>query len=944
MTVVRYVLVPLLLVAALATEGLAAQRVMVLLKESRDGMTTPQRMGEVKLTALLTAAGVKVTEAVETHEARSRIAINKVMGGKVDGAVTSLNTDILIVGTIDTVKEDIPNAGIQAHFKAASARWAMKAIDVARGVVLASETARTSATGTNPLTASDAARIKAATKMFGALKTVVKGSTSKVGLHISGVPGMEAVNTLKKTLMAAKGIEKVDVEFVSGNVTKLDLTVKGLSAYDLASTLKRVSNGRLAVKTLSRTAIHATFKPAGRRIVVARFENVTGQKRHDWLGSTLPEVFETEMYNSKYLSVALPKKGKRPQLAARAEPAAAKAAAKASGTDLVVAGKLEQTGAKYRLALAVYRADTGAPVVAANQFATEPELIDVTKQLVWDVDKRLFETLFKRKDLGEYRGVFGSPAAGSSTAAAGGNPSGGPKLRVLGVDMANIYPARLSLYANRPFGQVRVQNPGKTPMANVRLRVSIPTVADAPSVIRSRDIMPGATATIPITMVLDRMRVLGITQNTPARADIVLSYDNGKGEVSDAFTQSLVIFDKNAIDWGVPESMAAFVTHKAPAMETFAASALRSGVSVPKTFPRALHTSMLLFEAMASLPIRYVKDAENPYGKSPVDSVAYPQETLNRKAGDCDDLSALYASLLHSQGNQALFVLTPGHIFVAADTGVSMAKAKARLGLDPKGLIERYGTAWVPVEVTKVGASFAEAVLAGMAEVGRHRGTKPYGEVEITKAWRSFAPFAGLPSKAQVKADQGALQARVDAGAAKMKAAEASAGADVGATPKPDTVSKLGELNAIGVRLAERGMVDEAGRYFRKGVQRDPERGDVQYNLANIKVIEKQYAKAELIYRRLEADKKMRKQARHGLGVVNYLQGRRKTATKMLGKAKLPESKRLLKVLGLAKKKPKKPKQPKASGKKRRDAFGGRFIGVRASGGVDVESMLVWVK
>ena len=30
-------------------------------------------------------------------------------------------------------------------------------------------------------------------------------------------------------------------QFVSGNVTKLDLTVKGLSAYDLASTLKRVS-------------------------------------------------------------------------------------------------------------------------------------------------------------------------------------------------------------------------------------------------------------------------------------------------------------------------------------------------------------------------------------------------------------------------------------------------------------------------------------------------------------------------------------------------------------------------------------------------------------------------------------------------------------------------------------------------------------------------------
>jgi len=946
-----------------SAQAMAAQRAMVILEEMRDGQPVVQRMGEVKLGELLTAAGVKLTEAVETEKARTKVSVSKILGGAVGGAVTVLNTDVLIVGRIGTVAEDT-GYDLGGQYKAATARWTVKAVKVADGRVLATKGGNVGANGTNPLTASDAARVKAAEAMYAAIKDVVKGGISSIALVIKGAPSVDVVQKLKARLAKAKGVVKIDTELVTGDITKLDVKVKGSDAYQLAAAFKRLSGGVLVATSLSSGEIKAKYNAAagGRKVVIAQFQNKTGLKRQDWLASTLPEVFETEIYNSRYLAVQLTEK--RPQMPARSPPDKAKAAAKAADADLVVAGKIDKNGPKYRIWLNIYKGDTGRPVAAINALSDEPGLIENTKKLVTEVDKKLFEALFKRGDLEKYEPMWsprddnvGAPTAGTSGGNAPSSGGSGPRLRVIGVDMANLYPARLPMYATRPFGRVRLKNPSKSTMRNVKLRLSIPTVAGAPSVLRVEDIGPGEEATVPLTMVLDRTRVLGITQNTPARAELVLTYTNGKGEVSDAFTNSLVVFDKNAIDWGVSESVAAFVTHKAPAMEAFAASALRSGVNVPASFPKALRQPMLLFEAMASLPLKYQKDSENPYGGSAIDSVAYPQETLARKAGDCDDLSALYAALVQSQGGSAQFVLTPGHIFVAVDTGVSPAKAKARLGLDPKGLIARWGTVWVPVEVTQVGKSFAEAVKVGMAEVMRHRGTKDYEVVDIRTAWKTFPPFAGLPSNtAAVKADRGRLQSRVQTGAKAMQAAEASAGGDV-ASKKPDTVP-VGELNTVGVRYAERGMLDKARDYFKRGKQAAPEKPEFEYNLANVYVINKNYDQAELAYRRLESNKKWKKKALHGLAVVSYMRGQRKAAASLFKKAKLKESKRLAVKLKLVKrkKKAKKPKPkkkdktPKASGGSKKkseaedDEYGGRFIGVRASGGVDVETMVVWAK
>ena len=64
---------------------------------------------------------------------------------------------------------------------------------------------------------------------------------------------------------------------------------------------------------------------------------------------------------------------------------------------------------------------------------------------------------------------------------------------------------------------------------------------------------------------------------------------------------------------------------------------------------------MVLFEAVKKHGVRYVADPNNPYSRvhqeqSAVDNIQYPAEVLQRKSGDCDDLTALYCSLLENVG------------------------------------------------------------------------------------------------------------------------------------------------------------------------------------------------------------------------------------------------------------------------------------------------------
>ena len=151
----------------------------------------------------------------------------------------------------------------------------------------------------------------------------------------------------------------------------------------------------------------------------------------------------------------------------------------------------------------------------------------------------------------------------------------------------------------------------------------------------------------------------------------------------------------------------------------------------------------MLFEALRAARYRIRSRCDDPYAKlseqeQAVDLLHFPLETLRTKAGDCDDLSILYAALLESVGVEAAFITTPGHIFVAFNLGLDENSARDTFA-DPSDLILRDdGSVWIPVEVTLVKDGFVKAWKEGASAWSSAVSNGKQEFVSLQAAWAKY--------------------------------------------------------------------------------------------------------------------------------------------------------------------------------------------------------------
>jgi tetratricopeptide (TPR) repeat protein len=102
---------------------------------------------------------------------------------------------------------------------------------------------------------------------------------------------------------------------------------------------------------------------------------------------------------------------------------------------------------------------------------------------------------------------------------------------------------------------------------------------------------------------------------------------------------------------------------------------------LPKTFEkvgdkwRPILNAIQIYESLRQFGLRYVPDPQIPYSnrdKLGFDDVKYPRNflTSTERAGDCDDVSVLIATLYESVGLRTALVEVPGHVFVLVNTGL----------------------------------------------------------------------------------------------------------------------------------------------------------------------------------------------------------------------------------------------------------------------------------
>jgi tetratricopeptide (TPR) repeat protein len=157
---------------------------------------------------------------------------------------------------------------------------------------------------------------------------------------------------------------------------------------------------------------------------------------------------------------------------------------------------------------------------------------------------------------------------------------------------------------------------------------------------------------------------------------------------------------------------------------------------------------MALHKALSLYGMAYIIDPRTPYAEfskqeDAIDFLQFPRQSLEYKAGDCDDLSILYSSLLGALGVDAAFITIPGHILIAFALDLSPDEARKSF-LNPDELIFKDGKVWIPVEITELKEGFLEAWQIGALEWREYSAKDQAGFFPLYDAWKLYEPV-GLP-------------------------------------------------------------------------------------------------------------------------------------------------------------------------------------------------------
>ncbi|MBN1350576.1 transglutaminase domain-containing protein [candidate division KSB1 bacterium] len=289
------------------------------------------------------------------------------------------------------------------------------------------------------------------------------------------------------------------------------------------------------------------------------------------------------------------------------------------------------------------------------------------------------------------------------------------KIELLTTD---IYPAFYKHYADFPVGWVTLKN---TTRKLIEARVAIQNYEYMTHATYTDfvEIAPRSAKTIPVTALFNE-NITRVRAAKPATIDFIIetrTIDQFR------FTKSTkcVIHSRNGWNGDVSK-LKFFVTPTELTIMDLTRSFLKTDSVSAQTDtlnePENLVRARKIFERIKKQGIRYEPDPNMPYYKN--DYVQYPNETLERKTGDCDDLAVLYASMLESVGIRTAFIdvrnyesRTSAHVYVMFDSGILSAEGWRISSNEKKYIIRTQSsdesTLWIPVETTLLTKNFQNA-------------------------------------------------------------------------------------------------------------------------------------------------------------------------------------------------------------------------------------------
>ncbi len=443
-------------------------------------------------------------------------------------------------------------------------------------------------------------------------------------------------------------------------------------------------------------------------------------------------------------------------------------------------------------------------------------------------------------------GLYGGISAtlGLSYALPTGRNGADPRrLEFVPIRMDNLFPMFRSYYDDNALGLLRVTNTGKSEVTGVRISFIIRQYMDAPKECAVLERLgPGESAEVPLYGLFND-RILSVTEATKVGAEVMV--EHGSAEVqTKSFT--VLVYDRNALTWDDDRHAAAFVSSKDPWVLDLSGNIVAAVKDERNPeVPANIQTAAAFHEGLRAYGLSYVVSPNRPFAAgaadaAAVDSLKFPRQTLGYRAGDCADLSVLYASFLEAAGIRTAFVTVPGHIFLAFDSGLTPKEAAER-AMDERELIVADEKVWIPLETTMRSSGFLEAWRKAAAQWREAGARGVAGFHPVREAWETFPPV-GLPADGSAVSPPAAaaVGSAFSAELAKIVSLELNARL---ARLGPQPASAAGRfLNERGILYAKYGRYDEAERDLRAAAK--DKYLPAAINLGNMAYLRRDYAAA----------------------------------------------------------------------------------------------------
>jgi tetratricopeptide (TPR) repeat protein len=421
------------------------------------------------------------------------------------------------------------------------------------------------------------------------------------------------------------------------------------------------------------------------------------------------------------------------------------------------------------------------------------------------------------------------------------------RLEILELGIKPIFPVFYKYYDTNPAGTVRIKNGEPGPVKNLSVSFVVPQFMAGPKVIAFiPELKAGEERELPV-YALFTDSIIGITEDTKVEAKVLYSYGYLDAELKGESNLSLRIYNRNAMTWDDNRHAAAFVSPRDPQVLAFAKTAAAIGRDASQVVNTHFRQAMGIFQALGVYGIRYVPVpsplTDPSQNLATVDYLQFPAQTLAYKSGNCAALSICYSAMLESTGVSTAFITIPGHILIAFDLGMSMAEARALLSR-PEDLIDRSGSAWVPVETTIISEGFLTAWKTG-AQEWREAGAQGKADFyPLAEAWRTYeaSAFVGGQSAFSFPAADAEVKAFTDEASrfvdAEVKAREPAIQKEILASAGKDPRS----INKLGILYARYSLYDKALSEFTKAAMLNY--GPAMVNLGNVSLVKPDYKMA----------------------------------------------------------------------------------------------------